>query len=82
MIESLKEHREFVKYAEIPQNSGSGIFRVIWKNGQNAGMPSNLGAGKVPYDESILNCSLPCQCTRVCFSAALPSLQVTEGLWK
>lgn len=42
-----------MKYAEIPQNSGSGIFKVIWKNGQNSGMFSNLRTGKVPYDESI-----------------------------
>lgn len=48
-------------YAEIPQNSDSGIFKVIWKNGQNAGMPSNLKTGKVPYDENILKYSLPCQ---------------------
>lgn len=53
MIESLKEDRQLVKYAEIPQNSGSGIFKVIWKNGQNSGMFSNLRTGKVPYDESI-----------------------------
>lgn len=54
MIESLKEEdRQLVKYAEIPQNSGSGIFKVIEKNGQNSGMFSNLKTGKVPYGESI-----------------------------
>lgn len=57
MIESLKEDRQLVKYAEIPQNSGSDIFKVIWKNGQNAGVSSNLRTGKVPYDESILSYS-------------------------
>lgn len=71
MIESLKEDRQLVMGAEIPQNSVSGIFKVIWKNGQNAGMPSSLRTGEVPYDESILNYSLPCQCKGLLFCSPI-----------
>lgn len=74
MIESLKEDRQLVVYAEIPQNSESSI----WKNGQNAGMLPNLRPGKVPCDESILNYSLPCQYEGMLFC----SLPKPPGDWR